>query len=109
MPLDDRILELLQRYEELRSQGQPVTPEDLCRDCPELVEAIRGRIQGLQAIVPLLSTRDACVDAYAARDTLPEMEMQGAGRTSPGQRYKILRPHAVGGLGEVVVALDQEL
>jgi serine/threonine protein kinase len=34
---DARIPELLQRWQELRRQGQLVSAEELCRDCPELI------------------------------------------------------------------------
>ena len=36
---DTKIDELLDRWEELREQGESISPEELCRDCPELVEA----------------------------------------------------------------------
>jgi tetratricopeptide (TPR) repeat protein len=41
----------------------------------------------------------------------PYATLSGSGRTEPadGMRYRFLRPHAQGGLGEVSVALDQEL
>src|ERR1700722_14563738 len=38
MIVDARLTDLLLRWEQLRAQGQSVTPEELCRDCPELVE-----------------------------------------------------------------------
>jgi hypothetical protein len=36
---DTKIDELLDRWEELREQGKSISPEELCRDCPELIEA----------------------------------------------------------------------
>ena len=38
MIVDARLADLLLRWEQLRAEGQSVTPEELCRDCPELVE-----------------------------------------------------------------------
>jgi hypothetical protein len=37
MPADFRLTELLARWRELRRLGQAVSPEELCRDCPELL------------------------------------------------------------------------
>jgi hypothetical protein len=45
MPVDPRIVDLLLRYEELRQAGQPVTPEEVCADCPELLEGLRRGIR----------------------------------------------------------------
>jgi hypothetical protein len=42
MSLDDRVLELVLRYEKLLGQCQHVTPEELCRECPELVPEVRA-------------------------------------------------------------------
>src|SRR5215475_7598798 len=56
MPLDDRILSLLSRYEDLRGQGQAVTPQELCRDCPELVPEVKRQLEALQALNELIST-----------------------------------------------------
>jgi hypothetical protein len=49
MSFDSRVLELLQEWEERHEAGQPVTPEELCRDCPEQLEAVRQGIADLQA------------------------------------------------------------
>lgn len=46
MAVDDRLVDLLLRWEELRDQGQSVRPEELCRDCPELLEEVRRQVQG---------------------------------------------------------------
>ena len=34
MTMNERLEELLVRWEELRDQGHDVSPEELCRDCP---------------------------------------------------------------------------
>ena len=46
----ERLGDLLLRWEELGEQGQAVTAEELCRDCPELLDGLRRRIQALQAL-----------------------------------------------------------
>ena len=38
------ITELLRRYEDLRSAGRPATPEEVCRDCPELVDQLKQHL-----------------------------------------------------------------
>jgi serine/threonine protein kinase len=46
---------------------------------------------------------------YPAEDSHPPREPSVGAPTSAGQRFRILRPHATGGLGQVSVALDGEL
>ena len=36
MAADDRLEDLLGRWEDLRRQGRAASLEELCRDCPEL-------------------------------------------------------------------------
>jgi WD40 repeat protein/tRNA A-37 threonylcarbamoyl transferase component Bud32 len=58
----------------------------------------------LQASLAQAATNpDGAADPYLTRALLAGTP------TSPGQRYRILRPHARGGLGEVFVARDGEL
>jgi D-alanyl-D-alanine carboxypeptidase len=46
----DRVEDLLLRWEELSERGESVTPEELCRDCPELLDELRRRVRALQAL-----------------------------------------------------------
>src|SRR5438105_1653364 len=56
MTLDDRILDLLFQWEERCNQGQPITPEELCRDSPQLLDEIKKRIRDLERIPSFAST-----------------------------------------------------
>jgi WD40 repeat protein len=53
------------------------------------------------------------VDPYATGYAAPDAEngrgAAGASASSSGQRFRVLRPHARGGLGQVYVAHDEEL
>jgi tetratricopeptide (TPR) repeat protein/tRNA A-37 threonylcarbamoyl transferase component Bud32 len=106
MAVDQRMLDLLQRFEELLSQGQCPTPEELCRDCPELLDEVRRRTAGLRALDPLLNTdAGATAPGGPAVSKAPAAGFGDLGR----QRYRPLHFHAKGGLGEVLVAADEEL
>src|SRR5262249_52334620 len=59
MSPDDRVLELLLRYDKKWEQGQAITPEELCRDCPELLEEIKRRIESRKSPgTPYPSTKE---------------------------------------------------
>jgi hypothetical protein len=46
---EDRILGLLERWDELRKQGRELSAEELCADCSELVPELKRRIAALNA------------------------------------------------------------
>jgi WD40 repeat protein len=79
-PGDDRLQDLLLSWEEQRRRGQPVGAEELCRDCPELLEPLRRRISALQAVDAALAftqTGDATASPAAG---------DAATRPAPGDR-----------------------
>ena len=89
----DRLEELLNRWEDLRDQSQIVSDEELCRDYPELLAEFRHRVAELKQIDGfLIGGLDEAED-----------ELTTAGH------YRPLQLHAHGGLGEVFMARDEEL
>jgi hypothetical protein len=45
----DKLQQLLELWDDLRTQGREPTVEELCRDCPELREELARRIAALKA------------------------------------------------------------
>jgi superkiller protein 3 len=111
MPIHPHVLDLLLRYEEVREQGGSITPEELCRDAPELLDEVRRGLADLHALGPVLAgPLDPHPPRGAADPAGPEPTWPAAGDGgTPAQRYRPLRFHARGGLGEVLLAQDQEL
>ena len=73
---------------------------NLARIDTPLIEATFGHI-------PMRSTADTARDPIVNPDRTPTYSVGSV--TSDGQRFRILRPHAHGGLGAVFVAIDSEL
>jgi serine/threonine protein kinase len=101
-----RLDQLLQRWEELRQQGESPSAQELCSSCPELADELARRIALLCAFDPLL--KGSAVSTVARPEPDP---VQGASRESATARaeYRDIRFHAAGGLGEVFTARNAEL
>jgi eukaryotic-like serine/threonine-protein kinase len=99
----DEILDLIVRWEEAKAQGQSPAPEDLCRDCPELLGEFRrqveklGQVDWLNAPIEADATPGGPAPAPGAHDVLP--------RTLAG-RYRLDAAIGEGGFGRVYRGYD---
>ena len=55
---DPRLVELLDEWEEAQEEGCEVSPEQLCDDCPELLEELQRQIQILRGFDDRVKTQD---------------------------------------------------
>src|SRR5262245_21930530 len=107
--MDDiaRLNELVTRWQEGRLQGKPPAPEELCKDCPELLTALRERLSTLSVRQQQLTTvLHQTMDYSAAEGKETEQDSDGQGETfragqEPVAGFKLVRRLGKGGFGEV--------
>ena len=102
--LDD----LLWLWEERKESGTPVSPEELCADCPELLEELRWYIKALEAVESRFGVAtDSLAVSTPGYGAKPSQEPPPFVRMS--SEFRIERLHATGGLGAVYLAHDPVL
>jgi serine/threonine protein kinase len=110
----ERVMELLERWSEMVERGNPVGADELCADCPELLEELEHHIRFLggldRLVVPEVEpgeTAFAQTERTLARD--PGDEPNGDGPFPVIPHHQILGLLGAGGLGAVYRARDTRL
>ncbi len=109
---EDRVLQRLAAWEEYWTRGQDLSAEELCVGCPELVDEVRRRIGHLREMDDPLKLMTRTERRFVEAGPATGGDASGAPNGDPAAaapRYRRVRFHARGGLGEVHVAHDTEL
>ena len=108
-PTHSQVAELVARWEESRESGRVISLDELCRDCPQFRHAVEERIKAIESLDPLI---DAGIETGSRTgSTLHDLPSERLANKSVTARahYSVIRPHAAGGLGEVVLGHDSLL
>ena len=98
-----RLDELLDQWEEAREEGQELTAEELCRDCPELLDEVKRQIEALRKIDGELNTNRGDSSAESTMD-----EIRSHDSVAMHCDLTDLRFHARGGLRDRLCSSRRE-
>jgi formylglycine-generating enzyme required for sulfatase activity/serine/threonine protein kinase len=98
--IESRLEELLRRGEDMRTRGEPVSAEELCRDCPELVMLLRARMEGEPLTKPREDTSPTSQPPARSYDN-DDLHIG----SEPIAGYKLVLRLGRGGYGEVWKAI----
>jgi hypothetical protein len=100
MEADDRLEQLILRWQELHEAGRPVSARELCADCPELTEALQRSMKVL-----------AYWEGFLQMSPEPEPSREATpGPFAPAfGKYRVVRALGRGGQAATLLAFDPDL
>jgi serine/threonine protein kinase len=112
MSQENRLLDLIVAWEEHRAAGREVSPEELCRSCPELLDELKASLQALAGADAALATEPRPAEGHAGRTEVltgppPCGPIRAAWPVIP--QYEILQELGRGGMGIVLKARQTAL
>ncbi len=82
MSISPQVIDLLLRYEELTAEGKTIAWEELCRDCPDLVDEVKrayAELRSVNGLLALSPKADPGPVAVAGYEILGELGRGGMG------------------------------
>ena len=107
---DSQLNDLLDRWEEARENGEPISLEELCRDHPALLTSMKKKVAALEAF-------EQCVVGSKSKTSLEDTHQSNSRRVAKSMPQSLeydsnlidLVQHDRGGLGVVYRGVDEKL
>ncbi|MCA9134277.1 MAG: hypothetical protein KDA45_14010, partial [Planctomycetales bacterium] len=100
--------DLIDQLEEAQEAGRSLTPEQVCKECPELIEPLRQRWAAIHRFDDQFCTQAESTEEVQQKLAGMPGNMNGA-RLVMQTELHLQDFHASGGLGEVYEASDESL
>lgn len=105
----EKLLDLIVRWEEAKAQGAPAVPEEICRDCPQLLTRFRREVASLEQVDWLNDSFQTGISASAsasASDSAWDSPHELSLPRLLAERYRLDVLVGEGGFGRVYQGFD---